>query len=65
MVDIRIRDSNNRIGKKRVNELLPFFEDLQPKHSDAEASFYEDSWKEEDFPFDEEYYQVVLAKEEE
>jgi len=47
-VDIRSRD-NERIGKKRIDELHDYLQSLLPKNSTASEKFYEKAWNPADF----------------
>lgn len=48
-MDVRTRD-NERLGKKRVNEVADLFESLMPKPSANFGHLYQKAWNPEDFP---------------
>ena len=62
MVNVRTREGKI-IGLKRVDELIEMLKTNTPQLSKAEADLYENIWKPEDFPFNEELYQDILKKE--
>ena len=49
MVDIRSRD-NQRVGKMRVDDLVKFFLDQNPKPSRSHDKLYSKMWSPKDFP---------------
>jgi hypothetical protein len=49
MVDIRSRD-NQRLGKMKVDDLVKFFLDQNPKPSRSHDKLYKKMWNPADFP---------------
>lgn len=49
MVDIRSRD-NQRIGKMRIDALVQFFNEQNPKPSRSHENLYSNVWRPEDYP---------------
>lgn len=49
MVDVRSRD-NQRVGKFRIDDLVTFFNDLNPKASRSHEKLYQKVWDPKDFP---------------
>jgi len=62
MVNVRTREGEI-IGLKRVDEVIKMLQQNKPTVADKEESLYENIWRPEDYPFDEEKYQEVLKKE--